>query len=595
MTILRRIGVLAFLTRRIPIVTASEIGFFRVVFGILLWHAFRSLALSSDPFPRELHLTRSWLADWEWVHWLASHPETVARLEALTLATMSLFIIGLWARLMFWLLAAELMVWTLVRLQHTGTHPWAVAFIAVICLLPIRWGDGFSVDEMIRRWRGRALRFQRRGRSYGFALWLPGLIFGTAMAAAGVAKLRRSGLDWILSGAVKYHFVTDAENAPVDWGLWIASQPELAVAMSLLAVATEISLGLGPLFRGYLARLPLGLAGLGLLLGFYLFQGELWLAWWMLWALFYLPWPFVFRLLKRMIPAHVVLIDDDCPRCRASARVLSGLDWFDRIRFESLQSVRARTRYGISGTNEKLLQTMHTVCCRDHRVVRGYRAYLHVARSLPVCWPLVPVGSLLLLGNLGERLYAWLAVRRRHMRGEVCALQSGVRPPSLRLSGIHASIVILVCALQLTASAARIEVEPLMSDYPMYSDTYESTADFDRRVRHGVFSLLAVIDGQEIDATALFQRLKVDGIFRSALERLVWGEYVSEDMKAGFLRGVSLVESDIGGKLTRISLKADQQTFDWTRGRFDWKYRDTVIGTLDLQPLTFQRNPAVSY
>ncbi len=63
------------------------------------------------------------------------------------------------------------------------------------CLLPARWGDGLSVDAAIRGWwRGLRSPVPRlRDQVYGFAVWLPGLTLGSALAAAAFAKLHRSG------------------------------------------------------------------------------------------------------------------------------------------------------------------------------------------------------------------------------------------------------------------------------------------------------------------------------------------------------------------------------------------------------------------
>ena len=193
-----------FIQQRIRPVSARELGFFRVVFAILLWLVFSPLRLRTEPFPRELHQGRSILANWELIHWLASQPMIVARLEYMILATIIVFGLGLWTRTTYPLLVLQMTVWTLVRLQHTGTHLWAISLVTAWGLVVVRWSDGFSLDETIRRMRGDSSLRQRRGRGYGFALWLPGLVFGLAMCAAGIAKLRGSGIEWVIGGAVKY-------------------------------------------------------------------------------------------------------------------------------------------------------------------------------------------------------------------------------------------------------------------------------------------------------------------------------------------------------------------------------------------------------
>jgi predicted DCC family thiol-disulfide oxidoreductase YuxK len=406
------------------------------------------------------------------------------------------------------------------------------------------------------------------------------------MAGAGIAKLRGSGLDWILGGAVKYHFLVDSQNAPVNWGLWVASHQWAAVAMSFMAVTVELGLSLGPWLRTYRARLPLALAGLGLLVGFYLFQNERWLAWWMLWALFYVPWSGLFRLCRSAIPAHLVLIDGECARCCRTARLLAGLDLFNRLRFIPLQR-RVVWRYGGETMPENEgLRSMHAVCLRRHRLVRGYRAYLHIGRSLPICWPLLPIASLLLVGDMGERMYAHLTASRTRKLGEACPLQSAVRPRGASLGWAAAIVTFTVCLLQVTASVAEVEVEPLMSSYPMYSNTYQSTSDFDRRVGlRRSYSFAATVNGQEEDVTELFDGLGVNEVFRDALLRVAEGGRLDNGAQARLRAAISMFESQTGRKLTRIWLKADEQAFNWDRGVFYEKRKGRVIGMLDVRSL----------
>ncbi|HXG90395.1 MAG TPA: hypothetical protein VNJ02_18875 [Vicinamibacterales bacterium] len=285
------------LRSRIPPVSATELGVFRVLFGSGVGWILYDMRLPAQPFPPELHLRSQRLAEWEWVHALATRTEQVALLEWSMIALAGVFAVGLLSRLSFAMLVAAATVWTLVRLTHTGVHNWSALFVTLWAMLPVRWGDGFSLDALIRRWRGKAIDPAVRRAAYGYALWIPGLVFGAAMAAAGAAKLTQSGFAWITNASVKYHFLADARSAPVDWGLRVASNHELALALSAAAIVTECGLILAVLVPGWIGRLPFALAAAGLLLGFYFFQNELWLAWWLLCLAFFVPWPGLVRLL----------------------------------------------------------------------------------------------------------------------------------------------------------------------------------------------------------------------------------------------------------------------------------------------------------
>jgi hypothetical protein len=116
-------------------------------------------------------------------------------------------------------------------------------------------------------------------------------VFGIAFAAAAWAKLSRppGWSDWILNGSVKYHFITDAHNAPVDWGLLLAGHPMLAVVASFGAVAIETLVITAAFSRSEWYRLAMGAGALSLLAGFRLFMGVFWPGWWIL-LLGFLPW-----------------------------------------------------------------------------------------------------------------------------------------------------------------------------------------------------------------------------------------------------------------------------------------------------------------
>ena len=120
-------------------------------------------------------------------------------------------------------------------------------------------------------------------------MWVSGLVFGVAFAAAAWAKAVGTGPSWILNGSVKYHFITDSLNAPVDWGLRLAGHPQLAVLASLGTVVAEALVITAAFSRNGGYWLGLGAVALGMLAGFGLFMGVFWYRWWIL-LLGFLPW-----------------------------------------------------------------------------------------------------------------------------------------------------------------------------------------------------------------------------------------------------------------------------------------------------------------
>jgi hypothetical protein len=175
-----------------------------------------------------------------------------------------------------------------------GYHMVSALLVTLLCLIPSRWGDAWSVDAW---WRKRNLEAPVKARSpqeYGYTIWMPGVVIGVVFAAAALAKLRESGIAWITNGTVKYHFLSDAASAPLDWGLRVGLYPKLAVALSFFAILIESLIVFGAFSRKYIYRASAGIAAVVLLAGFALFQGLFWPAWWLLLVSF-LPWHWLVR------------------------------------------------------------------------------------------------------------------------------------------------------------------------------------------------------------------------------------------------------------------------------------------------------------
>ena len=277
------------LARAVPSLTARTLGQFRVVFGLVLLY----VVFNDPPFARPLdaHRPLSWLADWSPVHAVAASATACLVLQAITLVMAVLFIVGRWTRPAYVVLVVGIFVSRLVELQGAGMHDWDLAMPTLFALTVVPWGDGFSLDARLAR---RPPEEVRAGAHYGLAIWIPGFMLGLGLAAAAYAKLNESGLAWITSGAVKYHFLEDAAAAPVEWGLWVASHPTVAVLLSLGVITAE-ALFIGVIFvRSPWRRCAVGVAGFSLFVGFYIFQGVVWEPWLMLFVAL-LPWPLLDR------------------------------------------------------------------------------------------------------------------------------------------------------------------------------------------------------------------------------------------------------------------------------------------------------------
>jgi hypothetical protein len=308
------------LGRGVPLVTARSLAMFRVALGVLV----TAYVWSEPVYPELLGPYELGAATGVYgaiVRALAEHPALVDGLRFGVLATGTAFAAGLRPRASFAALCTFVMLWACVLTLRTTSHAVSALLLAMVCLLPARWGAAWRVDTLLRRRirqrtfgpakayssyaagnfssgdgpdpgegtaRGRDLTSSDPRLISGFPIWVPVLVFGVTFAAAAWAKLQ-NGLGWILNGTVKYHFISDMEHAWVDWGVRMTESHAAAVALSAGAVLVEGILITAALSRSVGYRLAMGIAAFGLLAAFALFQGVIWPGWWIL-LLGFLPW-----------------------------------------------------------------------------------------------------------------------------------------------------------------------------------------------------------------------------------------------------------------------------------------------------------------
>jgi hypothetical protein len=299
----------------IPAGSAEQVAVFRIVLGLAL------LALFLEQRVGPASVLQSTNALTPLHQWLLT---PVVRAPNLTLWVLPwlllwsvLFIAGAGSRPSYLMLTFGAFAWATLMTTRLGYHMVSALLVALLCLLPSRWGDAWSVDAW---WKRRNLRPARTGspQEYGYTIWMPGVVIGVIFAAAAVAKLHESGIAWILNGTVKYHFLSDAASAPLDWGLRVGLYPKLAVALSFGAILMESTIVLGAFARRYVYRAIAGIAGVALLSGFALFQGLFWPAWWLLLVSF-LPWHWF---LRRSMPVQSAASPADVARMKLQPLVV---------------------------------------------------------------------------------------------------------------------------------------------------------------------------------------------------------------------------------------------------------------------------------
>jgi hypothetical protein len=279
-----------FLQRGIPHIDARTAGLFRIVFGTAALAYFVLYPVDASWLARTFDLEIDGPVHQAVMQWLRARPAVVDLVGPWLILTGIAFITGVFTRVTYALFVVGAVVWAYVAVSQSSTHPQSILVLTLVALLPSRWGDGLSVDAWRHAKSGRSVPLPA-GARYGYSVWVPGLAFGVAFAAAAWAKLTvpPDWTSWVVNGTVKYHFITDSVNAPVQWGLQLAVHPWLAVFASFLAIATESLVVTAAFVRNEWYRFAMGLGAVCLIAGFGLFMGVFWPGWWVP-LLGFLPW-----------------------------------------------------------------------------------------------------------------------------------------------------------------------------------------------------------------------------------------------------------------------------------------------------------------
>ena len=196
-------------------------------------------------FPSGFYQPRSffaWLSlptpSWEVMGWLVTAFEISVILAALglltRLATFTAFALGLYV----------------LGLQFNyGYLHWAHAIVPIVmgilALSPC--GDALSLDALIRR--AAVGKAAGAGGQYRWPIQLVRLVFVTVFLAAGLAKLRQAGLDWILSDTLRNYFLENQyvfrSEGATGWGHlladWLVVRPGWCRVLAGIVLAVELS------------------------------------------------------------------------------------------------------------------------------------------------------------------------------------------------------------------------------------------------------------------------------------------------------------------------------------------------------------------
>ena len=129
------------------------------------------------------------------------------------------------------------------------------------------------------------------------------------------------------------------------------------------------------------------------------------------------------------------------------------------------------------------------------------------------------------------------------------------------LTWTHAAVVAVVVTAQVLASYQRLEIEPLVSNYPMYSHTYESPEQFDRDTARVRFESEGVDITERVETAGgadVLRRIAMDAGEQRPVER-------SREALADFGRRFT---ERYGAAPSQVDVVVLRNPFDWQRGRY---------------------------
>jgi len=270
---------------------AAALGICRVLFfgSLLLWqlrHDFSPWGAYSSVFWMPI-----WLFDTFSVPLLPA--STIAAVQMIWKAALFFAAIGLFTRVA--MVVAFVLGTYLMGLPHNfGQTQHFDTLVVFICgaLAVSRAADAWSVDAWRAARRHPSAWPRPDDGEYTWPIRFVWVAMSMIFCAAGISKLRHSGLEWIFSDNLalllqrqQYH-ISDGEPW-TNWGIWVAAHPWIARGMAASSVAIETLFPLS-LFSRH-ARRILVPAGLLFLVGIRALMGPTFEQF-MLCYVFWIPW-----------------------------------------------------------------------------------------------------------------------------------------------------------------------------------------------------------------------------------------------------------------------------------------------------------------
>lgn len=182
------------------------------------------------------------------------------------------------------------------------TDHYDALFAIALCVMAVsRCGDRVSLDARIAAGRGKGREQGLFSSEYTWPIRMVWVLLAAMYLAAGIAKLRNSGLGWITSEFLAQAMVHSYHKGDpaTDWGLYLAQSPLLCRGFAMSTLVIE--LGFWVALFSKRARLLLLPAAYGMHVGIFLIMGPGFLNL-VVCYLFWVPWEDLSRWLRRPGP-----------------------------------------------------------------------------------------------------------------------------------------------------------------------------------------------------------------------------------------------------------------------------------------------------
>jgi len=106
-----------------------------------------------------------------------------------------------------------------------------------------------------------------------------------------------------------------------------------------------------------------------------------------------------------------VFYDGWCPLCQKSAKRIERLNWLGLVQFISLRDKERLSAFGLEESN--LTNRIQSKVLNSNRQYEGIHTLVQISLRIPLLWIIVPFLYLSILFGVGQRLYDWIASKRK--------------------------------------------------------------------------------------------------------------------------------------------------------------------------------------